>query len=208
MRTANVVETRLMIAALLCVLAMLALGAFVAQRTPPRLDVEASALRGSGVPLALVFTALGRWPVLLGLSLLCTAAAVALRTGVAAVAILYATQIVSQGADALVKVMFHRTRPDAWLGHHETDFSYPSGHAVTSVVFFLGLAILVWHAPIPRPPAFAIVVLLAICVAGIPWSRLALSAHYLTDVIGGLLFGTAFLCLAFVAIARVHARVS
>jgi hypothetical protein len=32
-------------------------------------------------------------------------------------------------------------------------------------------------------------------VAGIPWSRLALSAHYATDVLGGLLLGAGWLAL-------------
>jgi membrane-associated phospholipid phosphatase len=30
---------------------------------------------------------------------------------------------------------------------------------------------------------------------GICWSRLALRAHYLTDVLSGALFGASFLCL-------------
>jgi membrane-associated phospholipid phosphatase len=207
LRTADPLEARLLIAALLCVLAVLALGAFVAHRTPTRLDVEAGALRGGGVPLALFFTGLGRWPVLLGLSIAAGGVALALRTSVAPVLILFGTQVVSQGANALVKLGFHRTRPDAWLLIQEKDLSYPSGHAVTSIVFFLGFALLAWHSALPRPLAFAVVVACAICVAGVPWSRLALSAHYATDVLGGLLFGAAWLCVALVVIVRVHQRV-
>jgi undecaprenyl-diphosphatase len=101
-------------------------------------------------------------------------------------------------------LLFHRSRPDAWLGIQERDLSYPSGHAVTAMVFFLGFALLAWYAPLPRPVATAIVVMLGICVVGIPWSRLALSAHYLTDVMGGLLLGTAFLCAALAVIVRIE----
>jgi membrane-associated phospholipid phosphatase len=202
LRTVDAVELRLWIAAVLCLAAALALGFYVASRTPGRIDVEAVALRGTAVPLALFFTALGRWPVLLALSVLAALVAWRVRTGVGAVVVLYVTQIVSQGLSTLVKLGLHRSRPDHWLVIQEKDWSYPSGHAVTAVVFFAGLAILAWHAPLPRPLATVIVAMLLICAVGIPWSRLALGAHYLTDVIGGLLLGTAFLCAAFALILR------
>ena len=199
---ANALELRLWIVALVCAAAVFVLGALVANRPPTAVDVAAGSLRGTAVPLALFFTALGRWPVLLGLGVVAAGTAVALRTGLTAVGILYAAQIASQGANAAVKLLFHRHRPDAWLRIHETDLSYPSGHAVTAVVFFVGFAILAWHAPLPRPVAGALAAALLVCAVGIPWSRLALAAHYFTDVVGGLLFGTAFLCAALALILR------
>ena len=189
----------------MCACVTLALGAYVAQRTPVRLDVEAVALRGTGVPLAVFFTRLGRWPVLLALGCAAGIAAWQLRSGVAAVAALMIAQVVSQGVNALLKHVFHRTRPDHWLHRLEPDLSYPSGHSVSAVVFFAGMAILAWHAPLPFPLAAALVVAFVLCAAGIPWSRLALGAHYPTDVIGGLFFGAAVLCVAFAAIARIYA---
>ncbi|HEV3085849.1 MAG TPA: phosphatase PAP2 family protein [Candidatus Elarobacter sp.] len=204
LRTASALELRLWVAALLCLCASIALGLYVSQRTPARIDVDAVALRGTAVDAALFFTALGRWPVLLGLGLAATAIAYKLRTGLTAVAIVYVTQILSQGASTLLKLGLHRTRPDGWLMIRETDFSYPSGHAATAVVFFVGFAILAWHAPFPRPAAAAISAVLLVCAIGIPWSRLALGAHYLTDVIGGLLLGAAFLCAALALIVHVH----
>ena len=202
MRTVEAPELRLWIAAVLCLAAALALGFYVAQRTPARIDVEAVAVRGTAVPLALFFTALGRWPVLLALSVLAALIAWRLRTGVGAVVLLYVTQIVSQGASTLLKLGLHRSRPDHWLVIQEKDWSYPSGHALTAVVFYVGLAIVAWHAPLPRPLAAVIAAGLLVCAVGIPWSRLALGAHYLTDVLGGLLLGAAFLCAAFALILR------
>jgi membrane-associated phospholipid phosphatase len=199
---ASALELRLWIVALVCVALVFALGALVAHRPPTAVDVAAGSLRGHAVPPALFFTGLGRWPVLLGLSVVAAAAAAALRTGLTAVAILYATQILSQGANAGVKLLFHRARPDAWLRIHETDLSYPSGHAVTAAVFFVGFALLAWLAPLPRPVAGVITAVLLVCAAGIPWSRMALAAHYFTDVLGGLLLGTAFACAAFAVILR------
>lgn len=207
MRTANVVELRLWATAVLCALAVLALGAAVASRTPTRVDVEAGALRGMATPLAFFFTALGRWPVLLGLAVVTTVAAASLRLHLTGFIVLFAAQVLSQAANAGLKLLFHRARPDAWLGVQERDLSYPSGHAVTAVVFFTGLAILVWQSPLPRPFAVATVSVLAVCALGIPWSRLALGAHYLTDVTGGLLLGASFLCAAFAVLPHVQ-RVS
>jgi membrane-associated phospholipid phosphatase len=195
-------ESRLLIAAFVFALASLALGAFVANRPPPRIDLAASALRGTALPLAVFFTGLGRWPVLLGLGVLSFGVGMTLRTGLSAVVILYGAQVISQAANALVKLAFHRVRPDTWLVIKETDLSFPSGHAVSAVVFFLGLALLAWHSPLPRPVALPVVAALLACVLGIPWSRLALGAHYLTDVIGGLLLGGAFLCAACAVILR------
>jgi undecaprenyl-diphosphatase len=118
------------------------------------------------------------------------------------VTVLLGAQVVSQAVNALVKLVFHRARPGGELGIKETDLSFPSGHSVTAVVFFAGFAILAWHAPLPRPLAAVLCAALLACAAAIPWSRLALGAHYLTDVIGGLLLGAAFLCAALAVLLR------
>jgi len=47
----------------------------------------------------------------------------------------------------------------------------------------------------------AIVTVLVLWALGIMWSRLALGAHYLSDVFGGALFGTAWLCALFAALS-------
>jgi len=104
-----------------------------------------------------------------------------------------------------IKPIFHRTRPDDWLLRREIDMSYPSGHSATAITFFLGLLVLVNHAGLPRPLEAIVSIVLGICVLGIPWSRLSLGAHYLTDVLGGLLFGTAWLA-ASIAVYLSYAR--
>jgi membrane-associated phospholipid phosphatase len=202
LRTASVLEMRLWIAALAFVLSALAVGALVANRPPARLDVAAQSLRGTAVPLALFFTALGRWPVLIGIGVVAFGAAMALRADASAVAVLLGAQVASQAANALLKLGVHRPRPGGEIGMRETDLSFPSGHSATALVFFLGFAILIWHAPLPRPLAAAVCAVLAVCAAGIPWSRLALGAHYATDVAGGLLLGAGFLCAALATILR------
>jgi undecaprenyl-diphosphatase len=48
----------------------------------------------------------------------------------------------------------------------------------------------------------------ALCalIVAIGWSRLALGAHYATDVLGGYLLGGAWLCLALAVRSRLAAR--
>jgi membrane-associated phospholipid phosphatase len=68
------------------------------------------------------------------------------------------------------------------------------------------LLMYVWHLPLAPGAHVAASAIVAVFLAGIPWSRIALSAHYGTDVLGGLLFGAAWLCLMTVALrhAPVH----
>ena len=206
MRAASATEVRLWIAAACCFAAFALLGAAVAGRTPTRIDVEATALRGEFVPLALFFTALGRWWVVLPVGLAAAAVAVATRANALAPLTLLASQGASQAVVNVAKNAFGRPRPDDWLAYREAGLSYPSGHAATTVVFYVGLALLALRAPaLPRAVAPAVVAATAVCVIGIPWSRLALGAHYATDVAGGLLFGAGWSCAAVALLFRLGA---
>ncbi len=176
---------------------VLALGRRVTGQIPHGFDVEAIVLRGRSQRLAHFFTLLGRGPALAGLGALALLVAVLDHAGIALVAALLVLQTLSQGATSGVKLIFRRARPDYWIAKAERDHSFPSGHSVTAVVFFGGLAGLVaTNTTLPRALAGAIVAVLVICVIGIPWSRLSLAAHYPTDVLGGMLFGSAWLCIA------------
>lgn len=182
--------------------AAIALGAVVSSRPPGGLDVSAQSLRGEAIGAAMFFTALGRaWP-LVALSAAALGSAAAARAPLVPVAIVIGAQTLSQAVNAVVKLGFHRLRPGGSIGYHEQDSSYPSGHAVTAVVFFAGFAMLAWLGPLPRPLAAPLAAVLAVCAVAIPWSRLALGAHYATDVLGGLLLGAAWLCLVFAALLR------
>jgi membrane-associated phospholipid phosphatase len=189
-----------------CVVSFALLGWWVAPRAPMRVDAQTVAWRGEARGLAVFFTRLGRWYAIVGLSALAVASAWLLHARPVAVVELFVVQVLGQGCTNALKVAFHRPRPDDWLHRFERGFSYPSGHAVTAVVFFVGLIAIVraWH-PVPHWTMEAIVAVLAACVAGVPWSRISLGAHYFTDVAGGLLLGTAWLLIALVVAARLGA---
>ena len=93
-----------------------------------------------------------------------------------------------RGAD-FAQHYFARPRRLDWIVKHETSFSYPSSHATIVTAFYLLWSILIARSALAGRASVA--VLLALVGFGIMWSRLALGAHYLTDIVGGVLLGVA-----------------
>ncbi len=182
-----------------------ALGVYVTTRPPTQIDVGAGRLHGGVTPLAVFFSTLGRWRALLLLAAAAYAGARAYGADAGAVVVMFVSQVLGQSANMAVKLVFRRIRPDRWLVRQERDLSYPSGHAATAIVFFAVLGWLALTGAGPLPARGVLVIGCAACVFGIPWSRLALGAHYATDVIGGLLFGTGWVC-ATAAVVRAFGR--
>ncbi|GAA0608677.1 phosphatase PAP2 family protein [Sporichthya brevicatena] len=92
----------------------------------------------------------------------------------------------------VLKVLFDRERPvvpepvDTFSG-----LSFPSGHAASAGLICAALAVLLW----PRPGRVGHVALVT-GVAVIPllsgWTRLTLGAHFLSDVVAGVLWSVAW----------------
>jgi membrane-associated phospholipid phosphatase len=86
--------------------------------------------------------------------------------------------------NVFLKGIFHRLRPqlpEPWVT--EPGWSFPSGHAMGSMVTYGFLAfVLVRTTPLPRR---TVTVLLAILVLLVGFSRIYLGAHYVSDVVGG-----------------------
>jgi undecaprenyl-diphosphatase len=94
------------------------------------------------------------------------------------------------GLNALLKIAFARERPDLWPALvTERTYSFPSGHATISTVFFGGLAAVVLHLsrrPLVRAAALVFSTAAILIIAA---SRVYLGAHWTTDVAGGVLVG-------------------
>jgi undecaprenyl-diphosphatase len=172
--------------------AFLLLGSYVKRTRPGWPDTLAPYVFGRGVGLARVFTISGyaRWVgVVLAASL---GLALAAGASFVPVVVVASVQAASQIAVSMVKLAYRRARPEDWRFKREMGLSYPSGHATTAVVVYGMLLWLAYHDVAPAPLRYASVCALALWSAGICWSRIALGAHYPTDVLGGALFGAAF----------------
>lgn len=193
------VVTRLDVAAVVLFGCFVALGMRVSGRPLTRLDAEAVIFRGQLTPLALVFTISGRSRALTAMCLVAIAVFAVFHMPLLVPVLMTASQLVSQMAVEFIKTLYVRMRPDYWLVGLEGGHSYPSGHATTAVVFFSGWAAIVGMSALPGDVKTALMGVLVLWALGIAWSRLALGAHYLSDVVGGMLFGSAWLCALFSA---------
>jgi undecaprenyl-diphosphatase len=92
--------------------------------------------------------------------------------------------------ETLLKIAFHRARPDLWpaLVLEKTP-AFPSGHATMSTVFFGGVVVLVFHLSGSRRLRAAVSLGAAAIILAVGASRIYLGAHWTTDVAAGFLVG-------------------
>lgn len=101
--------------------------------------------------------------------------------------------------EQILKLSFHRQRPEPFFGLPTPDSSsFPSGHALMSTVFYLTLAIVMTRNQTVRVAA-------ALLAFTIGLSRVYLGVHYPTDVLAGFAAGTFWLSAWFYGIRNVPA---
>ena len=187
---------RYLAAALVCAILYTMLGIAVSHAPPSGIDLAGRALLGGPAHLALLFTESCYWYVLVALGIMGIIVAVrapAWRERI--ISSLITTVVFWQISDAL-KNVFRRPRPDYWRLIHEPTFSYSSGHAMFAVLVFWLWAWFIWNSELPRSVRVVAAPLLALWGCGVIWSRLALGAHYVTDLIGGVLLAVTALGIA------------
>ncbi len=102
----------------------------------------------------------------------------------------------------LFKLAIHRERPiDIYTGADA--FSFPSGHATINTVLYGIVAVLIAHdrSPLAKAGVFTVTVIYILAIA---FSRIYLGAHWMSDVIGGLVFGTAMVSVFAFIFGSVH----
>jgi membrane-associated phospholipid phosphatase len=106
--------------------------------------------------------------------------------------------LVLVGAELLnliLKLTFHRPRPEVAFVHLET-YSFPSGHAMISTAVYGALAYLAWSRLRTRRARLALITATTTLVSLVCFSRLYLGVHYLSDVLAGAAGGAFWLAIA------------
>ncbi len=182
------------------------LGLAVSHVPPFGIDLAGRALAIGPEHLAYVFTESCYWYVLTVYGIAGIVLAVFARRWRARVIYTIVTMLATWQLSNLLKNVFGRPRPEYWRLIHEPTYSYSSGHAMFALVVYGLWAWFVWKSDLPRPVRAVLAPLLALWACGVIWSRLALGAHYVTDLIGGVLLGTLMLALAAAIRSAIEAR--
>jgi len=123
----------------------------------------------------------------------------------------FATRIAALSLSSLLlmfmlKFYFRRNRPLQPVIDDVSGYSFPSGHALMSVVFY-GLFIhMIWHEVKTRWLRITAITVLGILILAIAFSRIYLRVHYASDVIAGIAVGFIWLVLSLNIIQRVEKR--
>jgi membrane-associated phospholipid phosphatase len=176
----------------------LVLGRLVAHAPLCALDRAGEAFIGHGVPLAVLLTSLGSFPAYVMLCCVFLLLGLLRREFLPGALMSMGTLFIAWCSSDWFKLLFARPRMEHWIVFHETSYSYASGHATLSLAFYGTWLFFIarGNGKMPLTARRVLVLILTLLILGIGWSRLALGAHYVTDVIGGYLLGAALLCTA------------
>ena len=123
----------------------------------------------------------------------------------------FATRIAALSLSSLLlmftlKFFFQRNRPQQQLIDDVSGYSFPSGHALISVVFY-GLFIhMIWHEVKSKWLRTLLIIILGILILLIAFSRIYLRVHYASDVIAGIAVGFIWLVLSLRIVQRIEKR--
>lgn len=103
--------------------------------------------------------------------------------------------LLSYGVNVVIKVLVERERPRIFVAAEAEGYSFPSGHAMISMVCY-GLLVYFLAKKIKSKKAvIAMQIGVSILIFCIGFSRYIISVHYLTDVLAGFIFGFIFILL-------------
>lgn len=99
-----------------------------------------------------------------------------------------------------LKAGFGRDRPELWARTVEAGFSsFPSGHAMTSLVVYGAIAYLLVRS-VKGWRRWLVVILAALLIGAIGFSRLYLGVHWPTDVMAGYTAGLVWLIACIISL--------
>jgi membrane-associated phospholipid phosphatase len=107
--------------------------------------------------------------------------------------------------DALLKLWFHRERPSVqWALAQESTFSFPSGHAMLSLVIYGMILYLILRLSHSFLLSLAAGLIALPLILGIGVSRVYLGVHYPSDILAGYLAGALWLLAVILSLEALH----
>lgn len=103
--------------------------------------------------------------------------------------------LIMWGLIGILKNTFKRERPNINRLVEEKGYSYPSGHTMTATIFYGFIIFLIVISNLIIPLKWILSILLALLIILVGYTRVYLGVHYLSDVIGTILFGSSYLLL-------------
>jgi undecaprenyl-diphosphatase len=183
-----------------------ALGLTVSSRPPSAFDLAGQAFLGHGLRLAIVAYRSGLFQNYAILCVFTITLAIVYPRWRGRVAFAIGALLLTWVISDRFKDFFHRPRPDHWLLVHETSASYSSGHAALGLSFYGLWALMIWLSDLPLVVRVALGGFIFAWDVVIDWSRLAMGAHYPTDIIGGWLLSVAVVSALYAATLVVEAK--
>ena len=95
--------------------------------------------------------------------------------------------------NVILKNIIRRQRPPRLQIVSEKSFSFPSGHSMVSFAYYGFLIYLIYKNIKNKKIKYPLIIFLALLTLFIGISRVYLGVHYVTDVLGGFIFGFIYL---------------
>ena len=147
--------------------------------------------------VALALSVLGTWPaVLVPIFAILTWALVRRQRRIATIFAIVC--LANAPINMLVKNGFQRIRPELWPRFEMASYSFPSGHAQTSVALFGMMAVVAARLRPALRPALRIAA--PLWALGVGASRVILGVHWPSDVVAGWSLGSILLILGVVGL--------
>ncbi|MEF2247779.1 phosphatase PAP2 family protein [Paenibacillus sp. IITD108] len=97
--------------------------------------------------------------------------------------------------NTVLKLTFHRARPEVHRLIEETGFSFPSGHTMAALALYGAVAFLLWRHASTVALRALIIGITALFIFMIAVSRIYLGVHFPSDIAGGILASGMWLSL-------------